>query len=217
MRWPSDISPDKRQMLDEQLAGRGIRSPRVLFAMSQIPREQFVSEAVRESAYADRALPIDCDQTISQPYIVALMTEALELSGGERVLEIGTGTGYQTAVLAELAGSVTTVERHPELSRLAGERLQALGYENVTLVVADGSLGWIKNAPYDRILVAAAAPKYSKALFEQLADGGVMVAPIGPSESQSLEQIRKVAGRPTVRNLGGCRFVPLVGEAGETK
>lgn len=217
MRWPNDISPEKRQMLDEQLVGRGIGSPRVLFAMSQIPRELFVPEPLRDSAYADRALPIECDQTISQPYIVALMTEALELSGGERVLEIGTGTGYQTAVLAELAQWVTTIERHAELSRLAGARLRALGYDNVTFVVGDGSLGWSDNAPYDRIVVTAAAPSHSHALFEQLVEGGIMVAPIGPHASQTLQQIRKIAGRAQVRNLGGCRFVPLVGELGETR
>lgn len=201
-------------MLDAQLAGRGIHSERVLAAMSWVPRERFVPAALAADAYADRALPIDCQQTISQPYMVALMSAALELSGTERVLEIGTGSGYQTAVLAHLAAWVVTVERHAELSQQAAHRLHALGYRKVTLVVGDGSLGWPELAPYDRILITAAAPRMSERLFEQLDEGGVMVAPIGPAHSQQLQQIRKVGGRPVIYPLGDCRFVPLIGEAG---
>jgi len=197
-------------MLDEQLTARGIRAARVLAALGRVDRAYFVPDHLRSDAYADRALPIACEQTISQPYIVALMTEALELSGSERVLEIGTGSGYQAAVLAELAAWVVTVERHAELSREAARRLYSLGYQNVSLIVGDGTLGWPELAPYDRIVITAAGPEVPPALWEQLAEGGILVAPLGPPESQDLQQIRKIGGRPLIRSLGGCRFVPLV-------
>jgi len=209
---PESISPEQRRMLDEQLIGRGVHSPRVLDAMAWVERARFVPETLQAAAYADRALPIACDQTISQPYIVALMTDALELSGSERVLEIGTGSGYQTAVLAQLAAWVVTVERHAELSQLAAARLHEQGYRKVTFLVGDGTQGWPELAPYDRILVTAAGPEVPPALFEQLAEGGILVAPLGPADSQELQQIRKVGGQPMVRSLGGCRFVPLVGQ-----
>lgn len=209
------ILPDQRRMVDEQLIRRGIHNPRVLDAMAHVERAKFVPEILQCAAYADRALPILCHQTISQPYIVALMSEALELSGSERVLEIGTGSGYQTAVLAQLAAWVVTIERHAELSQLAAQRLHDQGYRKVTFVVGDGTQGWPEMAPYDRIVVTAAGPEVPPALFEQLAEGGILVAPIGPAESQELEQVRKVGGQPVVRNLGGCRFVPLVSEGEE--
>jgi protein-L-isoaspartate(D-aspartate) O-methyltransferase len=210
MSMPDERSAAKQLMLDVQLVARGIRSKRVLDAIARVPRERFVPAALEAVAYSDRALPIACGQTISQPFIVALMSESLELSGTERVLEIGTGSGYQTAVLAQLSQWVTTVERHAELSHSAAERLKSLGYQNITYVIGDGSLGWPPNAPYDRVLVAAAAPRIVGLLFEQLTEGGILVAPVGQSKRQTLVQIRKIAGQPVMQSLGGCRFVPLV-------
>lgn len=200
-----------RQAMLRQLPERGIRSTRVLVAMDRVRRERFVPEGVRHLAYADRALPIGCSQTISQPYIVALMTEALQLSGVERVLEIGTGSGYQTALLAELAGSVVSIERHEVLSRRAQAVLTDCGYKNVTLVVGDGTLGWPAGAPYERILVAAAADHIPPALEEQLAEGGIVVIPIGRRQGQMLQAFHKVAGRLHAEPLSACRFVPLIG------
>jgi protein-L-isoaspartate(D-aspartate) O-methyltransferase len=194
-----------------QLVERSIKSTRVLAAMDRVPRERFLPAKVEHLAYADRAVPIGSAQTISQPYIVALMTEALALAGDERVLEIGTGSGYQTAILAELAGSVVSIERHAELAQRAGEVLTQCGYKNVTLVVGDGTLGWPERAPYDRILVTAAASHIPSALEEQLAEGGILVIPLGDSEGQVLQAFHKVAGRLHGEPLSSCRFVPLVG------
>lgn len=202
-------------MVRRQLYQRGIHSPRVLKALGQVPREQFIPTQERGEAYADRALPIDCGQTISQPYIVALMTDALRLDGPESVLEIGTGSGYQTAVLAELANRVVSIERHAELSVQAARVLAELGYQHVQLIVGDGTLGWPPEAPYDRILVAAAADKVPPALFEQLREDGILVIPVGNAESQSLVSIRKHQGQPQSTQLTGCRFVPLVGAQGD--
>jgi protein-L-isoaspartate(D-aspartate) O-methyltransferase len=193
------------------LRERGIGSSRVLAAMASVPRERFVPHEAQPMAYDDRALPIACEQTISQPYIVALMSDALELSGDERVLEIGTGSGYQTAILAELAARVVTIERHAELSCGAERVLGELGYTNVTFLVGDGTLGWAEQAPYDRILVAAAAVRVPPALEEQLAEGGTLVIPVGTSEGQVLEAYHKVGGKLYAEPLSGCRFVPLVG------
>ncbi len=162
-------------------------------------------------SYADRALPIDCEQTISQPYMVALMTQALELTGAESVLEIGTGSGYQTAVLAELAAHVTSVERHAELSAHAARILRSLGYTNITLVVGDGTLGWPAGAPYDRIIVTAAAAKLPAPLFAQVCEAGIMVIPLGDADAQVLAAVRKINGEPQLTELSGCRFVPLIG------
>jgi protein-L-isoaspartate(D-aspartate) O-methyltransferase len=199
------------QMLDEQLRRRGIRSRRVLDAMGRVPRERFMIEELKDLAYADQAAAIECGQTISQPYIVALMTEALQLSGYERVLEIGTGSGYQTAILAELAGSIVTIERHAELSQRAAAVLAELGYKNVKYLVGDGSQGAPEFAPYDRILVTAAASKIPDPLVEQLAEEGLIVIPVGGHESQTLQAVRKIGGRLHVEELGACRFVPFVG------
>jgi protein-L-isoaspartate(D-aspartate) O-methyltransferase len=204
-----------KQAMLRQLTERKILSTRVLAAMDRVPRERFVPEGVRHLAYADRALPIGCDQTISQPYIVALMTEALQLTGVEHVLEIGTGSGYQTAILAELAASVVSIERHVELSQRAARVLAELGVQNVKLIVGDGTLGWPERAPYDRILVAAAAHEIPPALEEELAEGGTLVIPLGGSQSQMLEAHHRVAGRLHVEQLSGCRFVPLVGAQDE--
>jgi protein-L-isoaspartate(D-aspartate) O-methyltransferase len=204
---------DARQaMVIDQLQRRGIIQARVLVAMGRIPRERFVGRGQEAQAYEDRALAIECDQTISQPYIVGLMTQALDLAGDEKVLEIGTGSGYQAAVLAELAASVVSIERHAELSRRAGMLLDELGYHNVRLVVGDGSAGWPDEAPYDRIIVTAAASDVPTELFAQLREGGILVIPIGDRESQTLQAIRKLDGQPRATTLSGCRFVPLVGE-----
>ena len=205
------IAEARRKMVVEQLQGRDIRNARVLAAMGKVPRERFVTEGELSDAYADRALVLNCGQTISQPYIVALMSEALELTGTESVLEIGTGSGYQTAVLCELARWVTSVERHPQLSFQAEAVLNSLGYQNFSLHLGDGTYGWSEDAPYDRIIVTAAAQRLPATLFEQLAEGGILVIPLGTSEAQSLQAIRKVAGKPQQRELSGCRFVPLVG------
>lgn len=202
----------KRTMLRDHLQRRGIHDRRVLAAIERVPREQFVSDELLDEAYADRALPIDCGQTISQPYIVALMTEALSLEGGEKVLEVGTGSGYQTAILAELAERVVTVERIAQLSAQAQRRLAALGYANVRFVQSDGSQGFAEEAPYARILVAAAAPFCPAALFEQLAEGGVLVIPVGLDDEQMLQRWTKRAGQLSSQSLGGCRFVPLITE-----
>jgi protein-L-isoaspartate(D-aspartate) O-methyltransferase len=202
---------DRRSMVIEQLAQRGIRNSRVLSAMERVPRERFVAAGQQDQAYADRALSIECGQTISQPYIVALMSEALELEGSEKVLEIGTGSGYQTAVLAELAAKVVTIERHRELSERAQAVVIELGYQNVMFIVGDGSEGWLSVAPYDRIIVTAAAADVPPALVEQLAEGGVLVIPLGDKEGQVLEALRKVNGRMQSSALSGCRFVPLIG------
>ncbi len=189
------------------LARRGIRSASVLAAMARTPRELFVPPDVQHLAYADRAVPIGCGQTISQPYIVALMTETLRLTGVEHVLEIGTGSGYQTAILAELAASVVSLERHAELSRCAAAALRQCGYPNLTLLVGDGTLGWAQQAPYDRILVAAAAGRNPEALIEQLADGGILIIPLGESDGQDLQAIQKLPANCVTKGfqaVGSC-------------
>jgi protein-L-isoaspartate(D-aspartate) O-methyltransferase len=211
MFTPHEFDAARRHMVEDQLRRRGIVDARVLAAMGKVPRELFVSEEEKAHSYADRALNIDFGQTISQPYIVALMTEALELSGAESVLEIGTGSGYQTAVLCELAQSVTSVERHAGLSSRAQGALHELGYQNFTLIVDDGTYGWPERAPYERIIVTAAAQRVPQSLFSQIAEGGILVIPLGAAEAQSLQAIRKVSGQPEARELTGCRFVPLVG------
>ena len=210
--FETDLEHAKQLMLRRNLQGRGIHDRRLLSAMAKVPRERFIAPAMQDEAYADRALAIGCGQTISQPYIVALMTEALELTGAERVLEIGTGSGYQTALLAELAAEVVSVERHADLSRRAGAVLSELGYHNVTLVVGDGTLGRPASAPYDRVLVTAAA--VPPAFYEQLIDGGILVLPVGEKDHQVLEAIRKTAAGPVAETLTACRFVPLIGEGG---
>jgi len=203
----------KRALLAE-LRALGIRDERVLSAMERVPRHLFVPPELVPYAYEDRPLPIGAGQTISQPYIVALSTQALELSPQDRVLEIGTGSGYQAAVLAELAGEVYTVERLPELSQAARERLERLGYKNLHFRVGDGTKGWPEEAPFDAILVTAAAPRVPQSLIEQLAEGGRLVIPIGGRESQTLWRMEKRAGRLKKAYLCPCTFVPLIGEEG---
>ncbi len=199
------------RMVREQLERHGIRDRRVLDAMSRVPRERFVRVARPADAYADRALPIDCDQTISQPVIVAMMSQALRLGGDETVLEIGTGSGYQTSILAELAARVISIEMHAELSARAGRVLTELRYENVKLVVGDGTLGWPEGAPYRAILAAAATAECPPALLEQLADGGTLVVPIGGPDGQVLQSIQRTGDKFHTVHLTRCRFVPLVG------
>ncbi|MFT5526685.1 MAG: protein-L-isoaspartate(D-aspartate) O-methyltransferase [Pirellulaceae bacterium] len=197
-------------MIHEQLRKRGIRSESVLTAMGNIPREDFVLPAQREIAYSDQALPIDCQQTISQPYVVALMTEALSLEPHHKVLEIGTGSGYQTAILAELSGAVVSIERHEQLASEAARRLEVHGYKNVEIEVGDGALGDPQKSPYDRIIITAAASHIPHQLWEQLAEGGVLVGPFGDHPSQLLQQITKVDGEPRAKTLCVVRFVPFI-------
>ena len=203
-----------RKALISELRALGIRDERVLAAMARVPRHVFVPPELLPFAYEDRPLPIGAGQTISQPYIVALSTQALELSPTDRVLEIGTGSGYQTAVLAELAGTVFTIERIPELSQLAQKRLLSLGYGNIRFRVGDGTKGWPEEAPFQAILVTAAAPTAPKSLVSQLAEGGRLVIPIGGRESQTLWLFRKRGRRVEREYLCPCSFVPLIGEEG---
>jgi protein-L-isoaspartate(D-aspartate) O-methyltransferase len=201
---------ERQLALIESLRRKGITSDAVLDAMGRVPRELFVPPPLRHLAYADRPQPIGCNQTISQPYIVALMTQALELSGTESVLEVGTGSGYQAAILGELAHSVVSIERYGELAARAAKRLAQLGYEYITVIEGDGNLGWPAQAPYDRVIVTAAAVECPSALFEQLGEGGLLVIPLGCCGYQVLTQIRKVNGEPAARVLCECAFVPLV-------
>ncbi len=190
-----------------------IKDRRVLDVMSRIPRERFIPPAVRDHAYDDNPLPIGKEQTISQPYIIALMTEALELKGEEKVLEIGTGSGYQTAILAGLAKKVVTVERVPELAETAVKLLKELGYENIEAHLAGEALGWPQDAPYDAIMVTAGAPDIPDELLDQLAIGGRMIIPVGPRYAQELCKVTRRREGVKVRNLGGCRFVSLIGKS----
>lgn len=205
----------RKRMVREQLQARGISDRRVLDAMEWVPRHLFVPEALQEQAYDDRPQPIGARQTISQPLMVAQMTELLRLTGTEKVLEIGTGSGYQSAILAELAGQVVSIERHASLSDRAHGLLEWMGYCNLRLEIGDGSQGYPRLAPYDRILVTAGAPALPAPLLEQLAPNGRMVVPVGGAEMQTLLVARKDAmGNITTERCGECVFVPLVGEHG---
>jgi len=204
----------RRQMVDTQLRTRGIHDPRVLEAMLRIPRQEFVDDQYRNQAYEDHPLPIGEDQTISQPFIIAISLQLLELEGGESVLEIGTGSGYQAALLALLAREVYSIERHRTLAENAAATLARLGLSNVRVQVGDGSRGWPENAPYDAILVAAAAPRLPESLVQQLAEGGRMVIPVGPQQSQVLQLVRKREGQAVIASIEACRFVPLIGAEG---
>jgi len=189
-----------------------IKDKRVLAVMARMPRERFVPPESRHLAYEDIPLPIGLEQTISQPFIIALMTEALELTGSEKVLEIGTGSGYQAAILAELAGLVITVERLPPLAKAAKRVLNSLGYSNIEIHPAEETLGWLGGAPYDAIMVTAGAPRVPPDLLAQLAIGGRMVIPVGSRYLQELCKITKHKKKNKVQNLGGCRFVSLIGK-----
>lgn len=202
----------RRQMVQSQLRARGIADERVLGAMLRVPRHEFAPERYREQAYEDHPLPIGEGQTISQPYIVASMLDGLALSPGDKVLEVGTGSGYVTALLAELAAEVVSIERHASLAERARELLARMGYTNVRILVGDGSRGFAKLAPYDAIIVSAAAAELPRELVEQLAEGGRMIIPVGPDDAQQLQLIQKRDGQPRTILRELCRFVPLVSE-----
>lgn len=209
-------SKSRRENLVAQLASEGIRSPAVLRAIGEVPREEFIAASLARFAYADSPLPIGQGQTISQPYVVALMTEAIEPTRDDRVLEVGTGSGYAAAVLSRIAGEVFTVERHADLAREAEARFRRLGYGNIRVYVGDGTLGWPEHAPYNGIVVTAGGPHIPTRLLEQLAVGGRLVIPVGPTQDlQELIRVRRTGDEKLKReNLGSVRFVPLVGEAG---
>ncbi|MBP1725910.1 MAG: protein-L-isoaspartate(D-aspartate) O-methyltransferase [Deltaproteobacteria bacterium] len=209
-----DFTTARNRMVDSQLVSRGIKDAKVLLAMRKVPRHRFVEEALISQAHGDHPLPIGEKQTISQPYIVALMTEALELRGVERVLEIGTGSGYQTAILAELAEKVYSIERMYPLSVKARRLLDELGYLNVVLKVGDGTLGWKEEAPFDAVMVTAGSPEVPQPLVDQLAVGGRLVIPVGDRYSQSLVRVARTKEGIKKSDLGGCRFVNLVGQHG---
>jgi protein-L-isoaspartate(D-aspartate) O-methyltransferase len=204
----------RRAMVEDQIRRRGITTPRVLDALLAVPRHEFVPEPYRNAAYTDNPLPIGEGQTISQPFMVAAMTEALALAGHERVLEVGTGSGYQAALLSRLAREVHTIERSVLLAGEARARLARLGCHNVTVHTGDGTLGLPQHAPYDAIVVTAAAPRLPAPLLEQLADGGRLVIPVGDAQQQECLLVRKASGRTAQITLHYCRFVPLVGRHG---
>ncbi|MBS1895052.1 MAG: protein-L-isoaspartate(D-aspartate) O-methyltransferase [Actinobacteria bacterium] len=209
-----DFAARRAEMVEHQLRGRGIRDGRVLAAMGEVPRERFVAERRRELAYADAALPIGSEQTISQPWIVAAILQALELKGDERVLEIGTGSGYSTCLLSRLASHVVSVERHSGLARAAAEALASSAASNVELMVGDGSRGVPDRAPFDAIAVHAAAPAPPPALIDQLADGGRMVVPVAEGTEEMLTLLRRRGSELESTAISPCRFVPLIGAEG---
>jgi protein-L-isoaspartate(D-aspartate) O-methyltransferase len=207
----------RARMVETQLIPRGITDQRVLKAMETVPRHLFVDEGLIDQAYSDNPLPIDARQTISQPYIVALMTQELELKDKDRVLEIGTGSGYQTAILAQLADRVFSIERIATLASQARKILDSLGYYNVAIRVGDGSYGWKEESPFDAIITTAAAPAIPKYLVEQLVVGGRLVVPVGQRDVQTLYKLTRLSediNDNKIEDLGGCRFVSLIGESG---
>ena len=207
-------SPNAQRVLIQKLEDEGIDDRRVLDAMGKVPRDAFVPEDLQYAAYEDRALPIGEEQTISQPYMVALMTQALLLKGGETVLEIGTGSGYQAAILADLCRQVCTIERIAILSLRAREVLDRLGYHNIDYKVGDGSLGWKERAPFNRIVVTAGAPAVPPELYQQLTLGGHLVIPVGSRAPLMLQRVTRQAHGPEVTDLCACAFVPLIGAEG---
>jgi protein-L-isoaspartate(D-aspartate) O-methyltransferase len=206
--------PERLSMVEGQLRRRGIHDENVLRAMAEVPRHEFIPINYREQAYQDKPVPIGEDQTISQPYIVAAMISSLQVEPSHTVLEIGTGTGYQAAVLSRLSGKVVSIERHAALADEARRLFERLGYDNISVIVGDGSLGLPGHAPYDRIIVAAAAPSIPEPLLQQLNDNGRIVIPVGTTEVQVLQLARKSGGEIFTSNLESCRFVPLLGEGG---
>lgn len=204
----------REEMVHDQLIRRGISDPKTLTAFRKVPRHLFIREEMRSHAYSDYPVPIGFNQTISQPYMVALMTELLELKGGEKVLEIGTGSGYQLAILAEMAGSVYSVERFADLAETSKSILLSLGYKNFKIKIGDGTLGWEEESPYDAIVVTAGAPHIPKHLTDQLKDGGRLVMPVGGGLGQILIRGRKTANIMKTEDICPCTFVPLVGKEG---
>ena len=209
-----DSTTARQRMVDSQLRARGISDPRVLDAMLRVPRHEFVPEPYRSEAYEDHPLPIGESQTISQPYVVALMLESLQIASSDKVFEVGTGSGYVTALLAELAAQVFSIERYPALAASALNVLTALGYSNIQVVTGDGTLGLPAAAPFDAILVSAAAPNLPHALLTQLREGGRMIVPVGSPDSQQLQFIRMVNGQPVISLREAVRFVPLIPNLG---
>ena len=207
----------RKMMVREQISNRGIQDNRVIEAFLKVERHKFIPEKHRNSSYADHPVPIGEGQTISQPYIVALMSECLELKGTERVLEVGTGSGYQAAILAQLAKEVYSVERFPDLAQQARSVLNGSGYSNIKIKVDDGTTGWKEEAPFDRIIVTAAAQKIPQPLIDQLAEGGKLIMPVGETFSQVLTILEKEGGKITSRIVCGCVFVPLVGKFGQSQ
>ena len=209
---PDELAERRQRMVEEQIRGRGIRQPEVLRAMAEVPRHRFVPEALREEAYEDKALPIEYGQTISQPYIVALMTELLDLSGDEKVLEIGTGSGYHSAVLARIADEVYSIEIIEPLGRRAETRLRYLGYGKVQVRIGDGYAGWPQQKPFDAIILTAAPPRLPEPLFEQLKVGGRMVVPVGDYLQDLLLIVKNRDGTHTSKRIAPVVFVPMTGE-----
>ena len=209
-----DSTTARQLMVDSQLRARGISDPRVLDAMLRVPRHEFVPEPYRSEAYEDHPLPIGESQTISQPYVVALMLESLQIASSDKVFEVGTGSGYVTALLAELAAQVFSIERYPALTASASNVLTALGYSNIQVVTGDGTLGLSAAAPFDAILVSAAAPNLPHTLLTQLREGGRMIVPVGSPDSQQLQFIRMVNGQPVISLREAVRFVPLIPNQG---
>jgi len=203
-----------RQKMIEEIIDRGIKDLRVIKAMSRVPRHVFVRDSFHHKAYGDHPLPIGASQTISQPYVVAAMSEALQLTGEERVLEIGTGSGYQTALLSELAAQVFTIERVKSLGHQAKQLLDGLGYTHINYKIFDGTYGWRELGPYDAVLITAAGPEVPQALIEQVKDGGRIVAPIGDDQGQELMVYTKRGKRLRAKRMGDCFFVPLIGKYG---
>lgn len=209
-----DYAPERERMVKEQLEKKGIRDPRVLEAFRSVPRHRFVNPKDAESAYEDRPLALAEGQTISQPYMAALMTEKLDVAPGQRALEVGTGSGYQAAILASLGARVSTVERLPTLAAEAQKRLEQAGFTGIRFRVGDGTLGWREESPFDRIVVTAGAPDVPIALLSQLGEGGILIVPIGDERKQELMRFRRGEGRVTRDRLCTCSFVKLIGAEG---
>ena len=214
MKKRDDLSRARLRMVEDQLISRGIRDSKVNAAMGKVPRHLFVEEALQTQAYSDHPLPIGEKQTISQPYMVALMTEALQLTGKEKILEIGAGSGYQTAILAEIAKQVFSIERILSLAMKARKLIQDLGYSNVEIKFSDGTQGWVEESPFDAIIVTAGAPDIPQPLIDQLAMDGRLVIPVGNSSSQDLIRLTRTEKGISREDLGGCRFVKLIGRYG---
>jgi protein-L-isoaspartate(D-aspartate) O-methyltransferase len=212
----TDYAAEREAMIRRQIEDRGIHDPKILEAFRSVPREEFLSRDYADLAYGDHPLPIEAGQTISQPYIVALMIQAAQIRPGDRVLEVGAGSGYAAAVMSRIAGEVIAIERQSELVKVAAERMRRLGFDNVRIVEADGTRGWAPEAPYDAIVAAASGSHVPKSWVEQLADGGRIVMPVGePNWIQKLVKVTKgPAGQLITEDLGGVRFVPLIGEEG---
>jgi protein-L-isoaspartate(D-aspartate) O-methyltransferase len=212
----TNFAADREAMVERQIASRGIHEPTILEAFRAVPREAFLSKDYADLAYGDHPLPIEAGQTISQPYIVALMIQAAEIKAGDTVLEVGAGSGYAAAVMSRIAGQVVAIERQPDLVKVAQERMQRLGYDNVRVVEGDGTRGWEAEAPYDAIVAAASGSHVPPAWVKQLAEGGRIVMPVGqPDWIQKLIKVTKgPAGNLITEDLGGVRFVPLIGEEG---